>query len=224
MGGTDAYPSTSFMGMNPYSHAYYTYPTAPSSHQTQSALSSAAAMDFMQSHQNSMLNQWKYSAGTEKLSKSISHGIKSSSTSSLSNRQSNPPHKIGPGTNSKSDLSNFFNFYNFLDVRVRTLDKYRTVYTDRQRLELEKEFRSHQFVTTERKAVLAGELQLTERQVKIWFQNRLVTLTLIFSHLTSFGPRLFDRDLRLLPSKCRHAIDCVLLAINLSERKLLRCF
>lgn len=38
---------------------------------------------------------------TEKLTRPTSHGIKSSSTSSISHRQPNPPHKIGPGTNSK---------------------------------------------------------------------------------------------------------------------------
>lgn len=48
------------------------------------------------------------------------------------------------------------------------------VYTDYQRLELEKEFRTSQFINSERKSQLSSELQLTERQIKIWFQNRLV--------------------------------------------------
>uniref|UniRef100_A0A0R3RL71 Homeobox domain-containing protein n=1 Tax=Elaeophora elaphi TaxID=1147741 RepID=A0A0R3RL71_9BILA len=58
------------------------------------------------------------------------------------------------------------------DVRVRTSEKYRMVYTDYQRLELEKEFRTSQFINSERKSQLSSELQLTERQIKIWFQNR----------------------------------------------------
>ncbi|VDM12829.1 unnamed protein product [Wuchereria bancrofti] len=59
----------------------------------------------------------------------------------------------------------------FPDVRVRTSEKYRMVYSDYQRLELEKEFRTSQFINSERKSQLSSELQLTERQIKIWFQN-----------------------------------------------------
>ncbi|EYC30576.1 hypothetical protein Y032_0005g2730 [Ancylostoma ceylanicum] len=69
----------------------------------------------------------------------------------------NPPYRTGPGTN---------------NVRVRTSDKYRMVYSDYQRLELEKEFCTSTFVTSERKAELSSLLNLTERQIKIWFQNR----------------------------------------------------
>ncbi|XP_074865855.1 homeobox protein CDX-1 [Carettochelys insculpta] len=56
--------------------------------------------------------------------------------------------------------------------KTRTKDKYRVVYTDHQRLELEKEFHYSRYITIRRKAELAAMLGLTERQVKIWFQNR----------------------------------------------------
>ncbi|XP_063784700.1 homeobox protein CDX-1 [Pseudophryne corroboree] len=56
--------------------------------------------------------------------------------------------------------------------KTRTKDKYRVVYTDHQRLELEKEFHYSRYITIRRKAELAATLSLTERQVKIWFQNR----------------------------------------------------
>ncbi|XP_055548689.1 homeotic protein caudal [Wyeomyia smithii] len=56
--------------------------------------------------------------------------------------------------------------------KTRTKDKYRVVYTDQQRFELEKEFHYTRYITIRRKSELAQTLQLSERQVKIWFQNR----------------------------------------------------
>jgi homeobox protein CDX len=56
--------------------------------------------------------------------------------------------------------------------KTRTKDKYRVVYTDHQRVELEKEFYYSRYITIRRKAELATNLGLSERQVKIWFQNR----------------------------------------------------
>ncbi|KAF5290554.1 hypothetical protein FQA39_LY14683 [Lamprigera yunnana] len=58
------------------------------------------------------------------------------------------------------------------ESKTRTKDKYRVVYTDHQRVELEKEFYYSRYITIRRKAELASNLGLSERQVKIWFQNR----------------------------------------------------
>ncbi|CAF0869970.1 unnamed protein product [Adineta ricciae] len=56
--------------------------------------------------------------------------------------------------------------------KTRTRDKYRIVYTDRQRYELENEFTVSKYISIPRKAALSSTLGLSERQIKIWFQNR----------------------------------------------------
>lgn len=57
-------------------------------------------------------------------------------------------------------------------MKTRTKDKYRIVYTENQRLELEKEFIVSRYITTSRKMQLSTSLNLSQRQIKIWFQNR----------------------------------------------------
>ncbi|KAK2176745.1 hypothetical protein NP493_643g04011 [Ridgeia piscesae] len=56
--------------------------------------------------------------------------------------------------------------------KTRTKDKYRIVYSEYQKVELEKEYMYSKYITIQRKAELSRAIALSERQVKIWFQNR----------------------------------------------------
>ncbi|XP_076468382.1 uncharacterized protein LOC143299139 [Babylonia areolata] len=99
---------------------------------------------------------------------------------SSSGESCSPPGGAGPGCSGGTGTKQLRPPYEWMKPanlqpapgKTRTKDKYRVVYSDHQRLELEKEFHFHNYITLRRKSEISQQLGLSERQVKIWFQNR----------------------------------------------------
>ena len=56
----------------------------------------------------------------------------------------------------------------------KSFKRTRTIFTPNQLQRLEKEFSGQQYVAGDERKQLAAELQLSETQVKVWFQNRRI--------------------------------------------------
>lgn len=89
------------------------------------------------------------------------------------------------------DLANFVLLYFTVHTKEGS-KRTRQTYTRHQTLELEKEYHSNRYLTRRRRIEISGMLSLTERQIKIWFQNRRMKAKKDIHCITGESPNAMD--------------------------------